>query len=279
MRKIYKNLLVIALCLLSVNAVKAGQTIVKTMPLGTSIDGTGIVRLVVKVSPSAVGPDIGFTLHEKEPAAPWNDAMAIGMFDFAKNSNGGLHLAGYNGGSWDWETNVKTVEAGKQIVLWISIDAAGQTHGLSAQMEGETTVTTIYEGYGDRESIKGDNTATAANFCSVFVNDRDGATSADIEIVKDAEIVTSIEPYAFTTATSDIEIKPISIYPTVVTNELTIKSNSAVSNTKVYSLTGQLVLEAINEPQITMAELKAGTYIVSVTTVDGQNLMQKVIKK
>lgn len=259
----------------------AGQTIVKTMPLGQSITGTGIVRLVVKVSSSAIGPDMGFTLHEAEPAAPWNDAMAIGMFDFAKNSNGGIHLAGYNAGTWDWETNVKTVEAGKQIVLWITVDAANNLHGLSAQMEGETEVTTVYENYGDRASLQGKANA-AANFCSVFVNDRDGATADHIEIVKDAEVVTAIEAYTFEGGSAirqQVATANVKVAPTVVSDMLTLTSEKAIAQVAVMSLSGQAMITKQNVNKLNVAELSAGVYFVKATTVDGAVAIQRIMKK
>lgn len=258
----------------------AGQDIVKTMPLGSSITETGIVRLVVKVSPSAIGPDMGITLHEAEPAAPWNDAMAIMMFDFAKNSNGGIHLAGYNAGTWDWETNVKQVEKDKQIALWISVDAANNLHGLSAQMEGETEVTTVYSDYGDRASLQG-QANSAANFCSVFVNNRDGATTDAIEIIKDAEIVSSIEPYDFGTAalwSNKVEAS-ISIFPTVANNEITLSSDKIISQIAVLTVGGQEIIAKSNVSTLDVSELNAGIYLVKATTIDGGVAVKRFVKK
>lgn len=174
----------------------AASEIVKTMPLSTTITETGIVRLVVRLTDDATGPDIGITLHQNATAAPWNDGMAISMFDFVNNSNGGIHLAGYNGSTWEWNSNVKQVEKNRDIALWITVDAANNTHSLSAQMQGETTVTDVFSGYTDRASGRGlpnDN----AGFCSVFVNNRDGQATSAVQIVSDAQIVTSIEAYDF----------------------------------------------------------------------------------
>lgn len=278
--KNFKTLLsALVLLFATVFSANAGQDVVKTMPLGQGIDGTGIVRLVVKLSPDAMGPDIGITLHEAEPAAPWNDAMAIMMFDFAKNSNGGIHLAGYNAGTWDWETNVKAVEKDKQIALWLTVDAAGNTHGLSAQIEGETEVTTVYGDYGDRASLQG-KPNTTANFCSVFVNNRDGAPTTDIEVIKDAEIVSAIEPYDFGTASlSSARVSSISISHDINTDQLTINSASAISKVTILTLSGKKVLSQVNSSELNVKQLNAGLYLVKATNIAGETSITKILKK
>lgn len=174
----------------------AGQDIVKTMPLDTSISTSATVRLVVRLTDDATGPDIGITLHESATAAPWDDGMAIMMFDFKKNTNGGIHLAGYNAGAWDWHESVKAVEKGRMIALFLSVDAANNTHSLAAQMQGESTVTSIYSDYGDRASLKGKPNSNAS-YCSVFVNNISGQQTSAIEIIEEAVIVDSIAPYDF----------------------------------------------------------------------------------
>lgn len=281
MKKIYKNLLALVFAF-SISATSFGAiVIVKTMPLGESISTSGVVRLVVKLTDDAIGPDIGFTLHEVEPAAPWNDAMAIGMFDFVKNSVGGIHLAGYNAGAWDWENNVKAVEKSKAIAIWITIDAVNQTHGLSAQMEGETEVTTIYADYGDRESLNA-NTATVAKFCSVFVNDKAGQATTAIEVIKDAEIVSSIEAFDFSslgTAIASNNITPaVSVYPTLAQDILNISSAVEISSVKIYSLLGQEVFSGSDSKQIPVSALNSGTYIVEVKTVNNLVSRKKFLK-
>lgn len=283
MKKMYKSLLILIVAFGISASGYAAQEIVKTMSLGDGISTSGVVRLVVKLADDVIGPDMGITLHEAEPAAPWNDAMAISMFDFAKNANGGIYLAGYNAGDWDWETNVKPVEKNKAIAIWITIDAVNQTHGLSAQMEGEAGVTTIFSDYGDRESIKGANTATIAKFCSVFVNDRDGQSASGIEILKDAEIVASIDAFDFSSFVSGVSTEKtaasISVYPTLVDDMLNIATDDVISNIKIFSLAGQEVFKGAISKEISVAELISGTYIVEVKTMNNQVSRQKIIKK
>lgn len=175
----------------------AGQDIVKTMPLESTITDKGTVRLIVRLTTEANGPDIGISLHQGAEAAPWNDAMAIAMFDFIKNTNGGIHLAGYNGdAAWDWQNKVKQVEKERDIALWLTVDPVNNTHSLAAQMQGETTVTDVFTDYTDRASIKGQANANVG-FCSVFVNNKEGQTASAVQIVSDAQIVSTIEPYDF----------------------------------------------------------------------------------
>ncbi len=195
-----KQLLVFTLLISAFFSANAAQDIVKTMPLDSAINQSGTVRLVLRLTDDATGPDIGVSLHQAEPAAPWDDAMAICMFDFIKNTNGGIHLAGYNAGAWDWHEKVKAVEKNRMIALWLTVDAVNNTHALAAQMQGESGVTTIYTGYGDRASLKGKPNASAG-FCSVFVNNKDGQQTSAIEIIEDAIIVDAIAPYDFEDST------------------------------------------------------------------------------
>lgn len=200
MKTIYKPLFTLSLFVAFALTAFAGQEIVKTMPLDATIGTSGTVRLVMTLTDEAKGPDIGITLHEGLPATPWDDGMAICMFDFTKNTNGGIHLAGYNSGTWDWHDHIKKVEKGRQIALWLTVNTTNNTHALYAQMQGESDVTEVYTNYGDRASIKG-KANSSVGYCSVFVNNKEGQTRSAVQIVEEAVIVDSIEPYEFTDTT------------------------------------------------------------------------------
>lgn len=194
-----KSVLSIILFTLPFFSLYSAQEIVKTMPLGESqISGT--VRLVVRLNEEAIGPDIGITLHQNLPAQPWDDALALCMFDFIKNTNGGIYLAGYNASSWEWHTEVKKVQKNRMVALWLTYDADKNTHSLSAQMQGETSVTSIYSNYGARAPQRG-MPNDWVGYCSLFINNKDGQSTSAIEVIEEATFVSNIEPFDFNDST------------------------------------------------------------------------------
>lgn len=71
------------------------------------------------------------------------------------------------------------------------------------------------------------------------------------------------------------------LYPNPVTNALNIDAKEDISEIKVYNMVGQQVLskEARSKnPKIDMSTLKAGVYVVEVTS-DSNTTTHKVIKK
>jgi len=71
-----------------------------------------------------------------------------------------------------------------------------------------------------------------------------------------------------------------SIYPTVVENVINIRSNEVIELVQIHNLNGQLMTE-IRRPssEISVANLSAGIYFISVQTSDGTRGYQKFIKK
>lgn len=279
MRRIYSSLLILAIVFLSTTQSFAAPVIVKTMALSPEITTSGYVRVVVKLTDKYVNWDIGITIHEEEAGTSWNQGMGIAGFFFAE---GVPQIRGYQGATPGWDLdNIKNFAIGDEIALWFSINAETDYHGLSAQTSTEADVTTVYSDFTSRAYAKSE-LSDAAKYCTIFFNDKNGDnTEGCIEIVKDAEIVSSIEPY-FTpvnTLATQIESSPVKMYPTLVQNNLTIKSSAdAINTVEVYSLTGQKVIAFENQNIVSLETLSAGTYIVSVTMVDGQKHMQKIIK-
>lgn len=71
------------------------------------------------------------------------------------------------------------------------------------------------------------------------------------------------------------------LYPNPVTNVLNIDAKEEISEIKVYNMAGQQVLskEARSKnPKVDMSALKAGVYVVEVTS-DSNTTTHKVIKK
>lgn len=258
-----------------------GQVLVKTMPLADNgIAATGIVRVVVKLTDDAIGKDCGVILHQAPVFTGWNQGMSIVMLDLESATP---QLAGYNGTAWDRAVNVKPIERNKEVALWLTIDAENNVHALSAQIEGEEMVTTVFEGYQSRSINKGEP-SDSAKYCSVFINDALGQTTAAVEVVKDAEIVASIEPY-FTggstgIAASNANNSSIVIYPTMVENYLNVTSVDVIGSVTVFSLTGQQMLVSNSDNnRISVSDLNTGTYIVEVKTLNNKVVRQKFLKK
>lgn len=193
MKSLKKLVITLSFLLAFSSSIFAGALPVKTMPLGDGINATGYVRVVLELTDDAIGLDMGCILHQEEAAAAWNNGMATMMVNLKTESP---TLAGYNGTGWDLVNNIKAVDKNKEIAIWFTVDAVANTYGISAQMEDETEVTTIFTDYVSRSSVKG-QLSDIAKFCSVFVNDKNGQTIKAVKVVKDAEIVTSIVPYVF----------------------------------------------------------------------------------
>ncbi|QBZ98932.1 T9SS type A sorting domain-containing protein [Flavobacterium sangjuense] len=73
-----------------------------------------------------------------------------------------------------------------------------------------------------------------------------------------------------------------SFYPNPTSGILTLSYANGIANVSVYNLIGQMVLDRktnLNEVQIDLSSLTSSTYLVKVTTVDGNSKVVKVIKR
>lgn len=262
-------------------SVFAGPAMKKTMALSSGITTTGTVMLVIKSTDDFSDKDLGVVLHENEPDVGWNSAMAsliINHYDV----DGTLvaKMAGYNSG-WVVDNNFVAIEKGKQIALWLTVDVENDTYSASYQMEGETAVTELFTGYSSRESTSGTNSSTTVNFCSVTFNETFIAASS-VEIIKDAEIVTAIEPYTFEGGSAirqQVATANVTVAPTVVSDMLTLTSDKAIAQVAVMNLSGQQVITKQNVRKLNVSTLNSGVYFVKATTVDGAVAIQRIMKK
>ncbi len=192
MKKINKLLITLSSLLMITVLGYAGPAVVKQMPLSSSIDSAGTVRVIVKVTEEFTSKDIGVILHKEEFSAGWDQSMAATLFDFTSKE-----LRGYSGATSAWVAPEpkKLFGIGDTVVLWQTINVADATHALYVQLASETEITTVYEDLKFRASIKGQPYDTA-NFCTVFVNDLIGANALQaVEIIEEATVVDSITPY------------------------------------------------------------------------------------
>lgn len=70
----------------------------------------------------------------------------------------------------------------------------------------------------------------------------------------------------------------IFIFSNPTTNTITINTNALHTNTKIYTLTGQLVIES-KEQTINLSHLDVGIYITKIQLEDSTTVVQKVIKQ
>ncbi len=90
------------------------------------------------------------------------------------------------------------------------------------------------------------------------------------------------EPYifVFTTAiATSVEYNKASdvvIYPNPVADIMQIKGMD-VASLKIYSLTGQLLKEIRNSPEVNVSDMETGIYVVSVSDREGNNIRKMVV--
>ncbi|WP_430937316.1 T9SS type A sorting domain-containing protein [Saccharicrinis sp. 156] len=159
---------------------------------------------------------------------------------------------------------------------------ATQTQGYSIQRASETTVTELYTDIDSRGYARGGtSTNSQAKYCTIVWNDALGInTQACIEVIMDPVVVTSITPHTFATAiNNEVEASTVSIFPTMVENNITISSHEEVSAVNVYSLTGQQVLAVKNQAVVSLSVLIAGPYVVEVLSANGDVCRKKIMKK
>ena len=79
------------------------------------------------------------------------------------------------------------------------------------------------------------------------------------------------------TSMNNLNETNISIYPNPTSNELTIKSTTAVQTIQLMDVTGKVVLSS-SEHSIQLTELISGTYFVTLFLSDGKIHQQKIVK-
>lgn len=85
------------------------------------------------------------------------------------------------------------------------------------------------------------------------------------------------------TLTSGLSVKnliknSINVFPNPATDVLNISSSEEVANVSVLSLDGKVV-STTNDKQVDVSKLKTGVYIYEVTTVSGEKVINKFMKK
>ncbi len=295
MKTIYK-FFVALLCLVTVSSTAfAAQILVKTMPLGDGITTTGLVRIVVKVTDQHLGRDLGIVLHEETPwAANWDWGIGIMLFENIHSTvANNAQIRGYDGtgtGAFVSASGTKNIAKGTTIALWFDIDIAAKTHRLVAQTSEEATPAEVYANYISRASLKGKPHANA-KYCTVFYNDVAATapnggginSAASIEVLSDAQIVTSVEAFDFSQITTGIENAQngkLSVYPTVANDYLNIVSDEKIASVKVFSLVGQEVMRVADvNSGISISNLKSGNYILETTNANNVISRVKFVKE
>lgn len=277
MRKFNKSLLTVVLLLVSLSSFGA-SVVVKTMAVEPASDGSEYVRVVLKLTDKFLGKEIGVLFHEDAAAFAWNDGIGIMMIE---HYNGGIQAHGYNQNTWVKDAGIKLIAAQDEVALWFKIDVDNDKHSCSAQISGESSVSTVYTDYLSRESNNA-NTAAAVKYCTITYNDlaAGGNTPGCVEVVSDATVVSSISPYSFPTALSEMaSSESVKVYPSIVQDFVTISSELVVSNVRVLSLNGQQIISANETGRLDVSSLAQGIYLVEVKTADNNIFRQKIVKK
>lgn len=68
------------------------------------------------------------------------------------------------------------------------------------------------------------------------------------------------------------------VYPNPASDILFVKSDTSISNIKVYTISGQLVLSRLNLKELNISALSAGLYIVKIQDFYGNSSIEKLVK-
>ena len=127
-----------------------------------------------------------------------------------------------------------------------------------------------------------DASVTAVNF---IINNSTGLQATDTYITasacysSDGATLTSVD--CTTTAVSDVNVVPLTIYPNPIVDKLNFAGSDKIEKVSVHSLTGQLVLSVSslsNKSAVDVKQLKSGVYFVSIDYSTGKKLTEKIIK-
>lgn len=287
MNKLQKLITSIAFMLFICAVSQAAAVKVNTWPLGDSGIESGIVRVVFTPTTDFGSKEIAVVLHETETDFSWNASLSATMLNhYTVDGAPMLKHIGYDGNIPNWNTtDYKEGEKGKKVAVWLAVNVAADTSALYVQIEGETTVTKVATALKSRESTdgKGPNTATMANYCTLFFNNVGGNTAACVEVVDGATVVDAITPYNFSGVTVGLAQKQatsISVTPTIVSNDiLKITAKEAISSVSVLTISGQEVLTLFATNEVNVRNLNSGIYLVKVITVSGEASITKILKK
>ncbi len=283
MKKFTKLFMICAIMLGASSIAFAGMTSVATMDLGED-KTSGVVRVVIKLTDTFVSnatnnTDVGILVHQ-DAFTGWNDGIAISMFQSLTAEENKVVLKGYNASTWVVEDQ-KEVERNKQIALWLTFDAVADTHGLHYQIEGSDSIVEVYSGYANRAVNQG-GLNEFGRYLTVAFNDRFSSEGC-VEIIDSAVCVETVAAYTFEGGSAALKYQKekaqVSVFPTVVNNEITLKAEKAIAQVSVLNISGQEMMTRYNVNKLNVAELSTGVYFVKATTVEGAVAIQRIIKK
>lgn len=73
--------------------------------------------------------------------------------------------------------------------------------------------------------------------------------------------------------------KQLNIYPNPFNNEIVIQSNNKEMSIEIYNVAGQKVLSFYNQEKINTSSLKSGVYLIKIQDKNGNNYIEKIVKK
>ncbi len=285
MKTLQKRLTVFTILLFFAAISNAASVVVETKTLEGGITND-TVRIVFHVTNDFSAREIAVVLHENETDFAWNFTVAATMLNhYTVDGNTSIKHVGFSGelNNWDANTNFKVGKKNKQVAVWLFLDLPNDTYGLAVQTEGESEVTTLFTDYKSRESVRGSNTATSANYCTLFFNDAGGNPSSCVELIESAAVVNRIEPYTFsdigTHLSGNATDMNFNIYPTLAEHSINIVSEKMLTSLSVISINGQQLLHKANVEKIDISHLKAGVYLVKAIFTDGTVAIRKIVKQ
>jgi|GEM_PF-687090 len=80
-------------------------------------------------------------------------------------------------------------------------------------------------------------------------------------------------------SSNNFETVELQVFPNPVSNVLNIQSATQFSSAELYSISGRLLVKQKNTESLNVQNLKAGVYMLKLTSEDGQSITKKIIKK
>lgn len=77
----------------------------------------------------------------------------------------------------------------------------------------------------------------------------------------------------------ETQMAKVSLYPNPTSGQISIESTNDIAKVMVYDLTGRFIKTFLNQEQISIYELNAGSYLIDILFTDGTQSIQRIIKK
>lgn len=150
-----------------------------------------------------------------------------------------------------------------------------QFHGAGNSIRGAGQVLTIMG--GGKMVIAGDKTSIlATHIAASQIVAPGGTVKVEYDVATDKTTVTST---ASALGVKDFKSLSFDVYPNPTTDIINVKSETAISNLKVFNVLGQLMMEEKGKTSVNISSLSNGYYLVKAEDNEGKVGVIKIVKE